>query len=714
MLFVVDRKDMLGNPANPSLTAISEYSRISLQRGGDRASPLSSPLPKALLSMSGCPPQIQPNAPHRPRNSSFRIRAGRTPGPIATGLRFLCAAFLFWSFLSLSAPRAESASKETEPAPPEPSGPIVSGIEWSGLTVFSEADLEKKILTTAEPRLRLRFWKARRRLDRFDLDEDTERILSAYREAGYFAAALESRVQPVGEDRVVVQFALAEGQPMQLESWQLALVSSESEPRPITEAEEQRVMQQLPTADTERFGAGLYREIREALMTESAEMGFPHARLKGGASVDPETNLASVDWTLELGPRTFFGPIDIEGLTQIDREVVLRELRFEPGEPFAPSKLEASERKLIQTGLFRSVAIGRGESGSSDESQEEAAELATQVRVEESPLRSLRGSIGYGTEDGPRGEVSLVWRNFLGDARRLQARGFGSLLDAGFEASLGQPYIWGERGRGDFAVSALRQSRPGYEAFVSGSTGLLTLYLDRGREGPWSLQMGPGFELAQILEFQIDSPEDERGPRQSLISTWYTAARYQRVDDPLNPRSGLRAELGSEVGGRYVGSDLDYHRWELDLRAYLPVGPLVWAMRASATTLDPIGQNIGDVPLTRRLYSGGTNSVRGFGFQKLGPEDSRNDPTGGLSRLEVAAELRIPVWGRLGLIGFVDAGDVSAASWNWRPTELRAAAGPGLRIDTPVGPLRFDFAFLLNRPRNTDPFRFHLSVGQAF
>lgn len=259
----------------------------------------------------------------------------------------------------------------------------------------------------------------------------------------------------------------------------------------------------------------------------------------------------------------------------------------------------------------------------------------------------------------------------------------------------------------------MRQSRPGYEAFVTGASALLTAYPNR--ESPFSLTVGPGYELANITDFEIDVSDSRRGPRQSVIVNWFSVGRYINVDNVLNPTRGVRVELHNELGGYPIGSELDYQSWELDLRLYYPMGPFVWAARAAATTLDPIGAGIGDVPLTRRLYAGGPSTVRGFGFQKLGPTDSGNDPIGGLSRMLLGLELRLPeIWRQFGLVGFIDAGEVREGTWSWRPLDLRASAGPGLRIATPVGPLRFDFGFLLNPPKGADPWRFHISIGQAF
>lgn len=591
-------------------------------------------------------------------------------------------------------------------------GPVVRRLRWYGVEAFDQDELEERILTAAQPWLRLRFWRPKRRLDEFALEEDRERIAAAYREIGYFQTDVEVRVLPVDEDAVEVEIEVEEGPRVALQEWTLEIVSEDGlGAEAPTRAEIERLRDHVAFVPGQPFGSKLYRERREALLYESAEFGFPSARIRGGAAVDPDAGTARVDWTLELGPRTFIGSVAISGLERIEEEIVQRELAVGSGDRFSPSAIEESERRLVDTGLFRSVAIGRAIA--TEEAEGESTDrMDLEVRVEEMPPRSLRASIGFGTQEGPRGQLGLDWRNFLGGGRHFRARIFGSFLDAGVETSLAQPHVFGGLGRLDLSVAALRQSRPGYDAFVTGATGLLTLRAER--DSPWSLVVGPGYELADITDFNLDVGRQLRGPRSSVIVNTFTLARYERVDRAIDPRRGLRFELGNELGGHPIGSDLDYHRWNLELRGYRPIGPVVAAARFSATTLDPIGAGLSDVPLTRRLYSGGTNSIRGFAFQKLGPTDAGNEPIGGLSRMEMGIELRVPVWKQIGLVGFVDAGDVQLDPWSWRFDELRVSAGPGLRIDTPVGPVRLDAGFPLNRPSFGDPWRIHLSVGQAF
>lgn len=605
-----------------------------------------------------------------------------------------------------------------DPFDDAPSGPIVERLRWDGVEVFEESEVEARIVTTERAAFELRFWRPAPRLDSFTLEDDLDRVRDLYRSIGYFETQVEATVVPLGgnagaatePERVEIHFDVREGLPMRLASWQLEIVDESGTAFPLSAAERSQLQALVEFETGRRFGTRLYREAREALLEASAEMGFLFAQIEGGADVDVETHEARVDWRLRTGPRAVVGEVVLTGLDEVAEHVVRRNLRLEAGQVLRASALGDSERRLIETGLFRSVVVGRPQRPDDRPAGDGVVDL--EIFLDEAPMRSVRASVGYGTEDGPRAEASLDWRNFLGDARRLGLRAFGSFLDIGFEGTLGQPHLFDPLSRGDLAVSALRQSRPGYEAFVTGATGFATRQTQR--DGSLRVLFGMGYELSEILSFEIAADPALRGPTDSVIVNLYGGLRFDRVDDRLDPRRGVRASLEAELGGYPIGSDLDYHRWELDLRGYHSIGIVTLAARAAATTLDPIDGSRADVPLTRRLYSGGTQSIRGFGFQKLGPEDGSNDPIGGLSRLELSSELRFRVYGPLALVAFVDAGDVRSRPFVFRPTELRASAGPGLRYDTPVGPLRLDAGFLLNPPPDTDPWRIHLSVGHAF
>jgi outer membrane translocation and assembly module TamA len=127
------------------------------------------------------------------------------------------------------------------------------------------------------------------------------------------------------------------------------------------------------------------------------------------------------------------------------------------------------------------------------------------------------------------------------------------------------------------------------------------------------------------------------------------------------------------------------------------------------------------VPFFKRYFLGGSTSIRGWGRYEVSPLES-GQPIGGLSVVESSFEVRVPVGTKLSAVAFVDAGSVGRNPWKLDPGGFRSAVGPGVRYDTPIGPVRLDLGFQLNpidgllvkgKPE-ARPWRAHISIGQAF
>ena len=187
------------------------------------------------------------------------------------------------------------------------------------------------------------------------------------------------------------------------------------------------------------------------------------------------------------------------------------------------------------------------------------------------------------------------------------------------------------------------------------------------------------------------------------------------LDDRVEPTRGTFFDVGVEPSIRALGSDVDYLKWRAETRAFAPLGPTVFGARIRGGALEPLGgDDRDDVPVFKRFFAGGSTSVRGFQYQKLGPLDDDEDPSGGLSWIEGSLEWRFPIWRRLHGVVFSDAGDVQSTPSAWRFDELVYSSGVGLRLRTPVGPFRFDVARLYNPPSQVGRYAFYISVGHAF
>jgi outer membrane protein assembly factor BamA len=259
------------------------------------------------------------------------------------------------------------------------------------------------------------------------------------------------------------------------------------------------------------------------------------------------------------------------------------------------------------------------------------------------------------------------------------------------------------------------------------------------------LRLSGGWQY-HVIDIDADERlQDRLTGEQALEDSLQTIGYFQQAvtldlrDNQFNPRRGMFAEIQLEESGVYSLSELGYQRGQIDLRGYVPVAPrLVLAVRGLAGLLRENEEAAGE-PLTRRFYAGGASSHRGFGYRDLSPFVVDRDPVtgeiidyvpvGGKAHMLLSAELRLAVtkistFG-LELAAFVDAGDVTQTYDDFDANQLHYAVGPGLRLQTPLGPLRVDLGIRLNRrseveadgrfnPSPGDRVVFHLTFGEPF
>jgi len=165
------------------------------------------------------------------------------------------------------------------------------------------------------------------------------------------------------------------------------------------------------------------------------------------------------------------------------------------------------------------------------------------------------------------------------------------------------------------------------------------------------------------------------------------------------------------MNGYFFGGDYSYIRLWSDFRTYQKAGDLVMAFRLMAGGIHSSDES-NFIPVEDRFYSGGSNSIRGWSRSQLGPKRESGSPLGGKSIFESNIELRYPLFWRLGGVAFFEAGNVWEEEFKYKLNDLGYAAGAGLRLETPIGPVRFDVGLPLWNEKKSP--QFFISVGQAF
>lgn len=469
-----------------------------------------------------------------------------------------------------------------------------------------------------------------------------------------------------------------------------------------------KLPKELKLAKGDRLNIKLYEESKSAMGRLMSQEAHPLAKITGRVFVRPEKHSASIVYLVDPGLRLLFGRATVEGNKRVARHIILREKTFARGEPFNTAALQETRKALFNTGFFRSVTVIPGFRRALGE------QVPVTIRVTEQESQSLRLGLGYGTEDEFRVRIRYIYRNPLGLGDTLSVEGKVSAIYEGLEGRLKIPHLFNRKSE---AVIVGGAYQPNYEAYESRHRHL-TPTLHYKLDNDWNVFLGYNMEDAVVLKLKTEVADPEFQKQSFFISSLKGGISFDNRDDPLNPTKGtyilVRAELASEA----LGSELGFIRPEGEIRHIIPLSFLrdkwLLALKAKAGFIEP-SLSESKVPIIRRFFPGGADSVRGYPYQKLGPLDNSGNPKGGEIMAEGSAELRFPLWSDLGGVLFLDAGN-AWQSLSDEDASLRYAAGFGFRYRTPVGPVRVDIGFPLNLPKDSplDDWQFFLSVGQAF
>ncbi len=456
------------------------------------------------------------------------------------------------------------------------------------------------------------------------------------------------------------------------------------------------------------------------------ENGYPFARVgQRDILLDQDTNDGVYTLPITVGPRARFGAIETTGNLAFGAEHVEVLARFERGELFDSRDIDDLRQALVATGLFNTVSVTPQQSG---EPAGDGTEYATiLVDQDAGPPRTLAASAGYGTGQGFRVEGSWTHRNLFPPEGALIANAVAGTQEQG----VGLTFRRSNAGRRDrtfqLRADALRSDYAAFEAF----TGQLSALVSYDSTPIWQkpFTYAYGIRLIGTNEQDFDFSLGELNRRTFFIGGLTGQFGVDRTDSLLDATEGFRVTTLVEPEGSLQDGFTPYVRARLDASAYFSAtDAIVLAGRVRVGTIQGIERF--DLAPSRRFYAGGGGSVRGFGFQNLGPKvelpnpdfdptdpEDETDPTifrpiGGRSLNEAAAEVRYR-FGNFGVVGFVDVGQVYESS---TPdfSDLRFGAGIGGRYYTNFGPLRVDLAMPLDRQPGENKFAVYVSIGQAF
>ena len=591
-----------------------------------------------------------------------------------------------------------------------PSDLLVHEVHFEGASRFGKATLLRHVHLDETGRLPTR---PDHPFDEALLAVDRQRIESLYRAHGYYEARVEDvRVAPTPDEEgeVDVTIVVSEGEPTRVTTLHFAWSEDAA---PSAEARSE-VEAHASLAVGEPFSVPGLNDSIGAVRLALQQRGFPRARARGSADVREGLRTAEVELVVAPGPFARVGRVLFDGLADVPRYMLEREVGFALGEPYSPALLRQVEQAVKSLRVFRWVSAL-----AADDVADGRVDLL--VRVSEADPHRIRigGELDF---EAVRWQQRLVGAytntNLFGHLTRLD------LTVVGGWAELPDPFRPDIHGPMTELVPQLTKK------------GLLEDHLT------WTLRPAIGTSVQD--GYQYWSPSNRTSVARWLFGKLRTSlshtVRYvdffnvspeldanasflgRDFSDPFvlsygelrtdlfltdsisQPTHGLVFELLYDLAGSLFSGDYSFHKLVGGVRAYARPRPdLQLAVRVRTGTIVPFGEDAG-VPFAFKFYLGGANSVRGWGSRRLSPKlrecdeagDCNEVPIGGNTMVQGNLELRWRAVGDLSLVGFLDAGDVQSADSSWVPSEWSFSAGPGARYESPVGLFRLDLGLRLN------------------
>lgn len=611
----------------------------------------------------------------------------------------------------------------------------VKGINFVGNHAFTDSQLRDVISTTQVGWFD--FLKGTSVYDPDRMNLDRELVRQYYLKNGYPDAsvtAANAEIDPDGSG-FIITFAIEEGQP-----YTFGAINIESS---LPGIDTSTLTGDLLTQKGQVYDASQIDKTSEKLTLDIADQGYAFARVRPRPIPDATTHTIAITYVVDEGPRIYIERINVSGNTRTKDFVIRREFRLAEGDAFNALMVDRAKKRLQALGLFKSVDIKRRPGSAPDR-------VVLDVEVVEQSTGELSFGAGYSTSEGVIGDVSISERNLFGNGQYVRLKLAGSFERAQVDFSFTEPRFLDRNLAAGFDLffkqldytdqSGFQQRKIGGDVRLGFPLAehlwMQTSYaLSRDEIFDVTSWASPAIKEACGANFNGGTDQNglfrcsDKGYWTSLIGTTLS---YDRRNNARNPTDGYYVEVANDFAG--LGGDAQYWRVNAEGRYYYPItDKITFVGRAVGGVIQGWGGE--DVRLLDSFFKGG-ETVRGFDISGFGPRDinsANKDALGGQKYWAATAEVRFPlpfVPEDIGLSGavFADAGSLWDATGGAHDaldgcvakngqsclqdsSAIRSSVGGSIMWNSPVGPLRMDFAKVLTKESydQTQFFRFGAS-----
>jgi outer membrane protein insertion porin family len=603
----------------------------------------------------------------------------------------------------------------------------VKGINFVGNRAFSDSQLRDIISTTQSGWFD--FLKGSSIYDPDRMSLDRELVRQYYLKNGYADATVTSGNAELDPDGTgfIITFAVEEG-----ELYNFGAVNIESS---LTEVPAEAYSGELLTASGDVYNASLIDKTTEKLTLAIAEKGYAFARVRPRATPDLSSHTIGVSYVVDEGPHIYIERINIVGNERTKDYVIRREFRLAEGDAYNPLMVDRAKKRLSGLGIFKAVEVKRRPGSAQDR-------VVLDVELTETSTGELSFGAGFSSNEGVIGDVSITERNLLGNGQFLRLKLAGSLERLQIDLSFTEPRFLDRNLSAGFDLyhkEIDQTSQSGFKQRKSGGQIRLGFPL---AENLW-MQTHYGLSRDEIYDVKDNASLaikeacgdvllkaatancQDGAYYTSLVGTTLT---YDARNHPKTPTRGFYLQLEDEFAG--LGGDVNYWKVGAEARAYYPITEKITLIgRVIGGHIQGWGGD--DVKILDSYFKGG-ETVRGFERSGYGARDvtpgGRGDALGGTTYWAATAEIRFPIPfipDDLGISGaiFADAGSLYDVGGKAKQVlganlvddnTIRTSVGASLMWNSPVGPLRMDYAEVLSKASVDKEQQFRFGASTKF
>lgn len=518
-------------------------------------------------------------------------------------------------------------------------------------------------------------------LERFSVGA-VEQAQKAAQALGYYQAQIGSEVTHSNQNLQLV-LTVQPGEPVHLRNVTIRVQGAASQLKAF----------KVPKGDALKPGAvlnhGHYEDAKKLIQNQAARYGFFNGRfVTQRLSVDPRAGVADIELVYESGPRFSLGKVTFSGDAPFDEDLLQRMVPFKSDTPYDSELIAELNQAMQSSGYFEGVRVDASPTAA------QAQVIPVDVQLQTRKPRTMGLGVGYSTDVGPRVKANWTrhWVNPQGDSYGLESE---------LSAPRQNVALFYDMPRDPPLTDKLRWAG-GYQYEEIADTDSLSKLLTVGPE--WHSKLPSGWERVISLKWQR---EEYRLGNDSGLSTLLMPGisySYLRSDNRIDPHKGYRLQFETEVGKEGLGSDANVVHGTALLKGLTTVAQnhrFLGRIQVGGTATN----GYKSIPPSLRFFAGGDQSVRGYDYQSLSPENSDGDKIGGRYMIAGSAEYQYSIAEKWRVAAFIDEGN----SFNSLDLpSLKTGVGIGIRWVSPVGPLRLDLAHALD---DDGGIRLHFSMG---